>query len=163
MDGDPHQRRLHDASSFQCPVQRIPIEVTQSRPEPHVRRGRVLGLEPAEALEGPGDRKGGSFKQQLAREQRSVQLSCGKDAMLSLRESHARQYVPAIGTVNTTRQRGGKAGGALEDRTRQQLYEVAKKRGVPGRSRIGKWDPDRGDTTRAEHAPFCLLSLVELR
>jgi hypothetical protein len=36
--------------------------------------------------------------------------------------------------------RGGKAGRALEDRNRQQLYEVAKKRGIPGRSKMGKWD-----------------------
>lgn len=38
------------------------------------------------------------------------------------------------------RQRGGKPGRALEDRTRQQLYEVAKKRGIAGRSKMGKWD-----------------------
>lgn len=38
------------------------------------------------------------------------------------------------------RQRRGKAGRALEDRTRQQIYEVAKKKGVPGRSQMGKWD-----------------------
>jgi hypothetical protein len=38
------------------------------------------------------------------------------------------------------RQRRGKPGRALEDRTRQQLYEVAKKRGVPGRSKMGKWE-----------------------
>jgi hypothetical protein len=38
------------------------------------------------------------------------------------------------------RSRGGKAGRALEDRTREQLYEVAKKEGIPGRSRMGKWD-----------------------
>ena len=37
-------------------------------------------------------------------------------------------------------QRGGKAGHALEDRNRQQLYEIAKKRGIPGRSSMGKWD-----------------------
>jgi hypothetical protein len=36
--------------------------------------------------------------------------------------------------------RGGKAGHALEDRNRQQLYEIAKKEGIPGRSRMGKWD-----------------------
>jgi hypothetical protein len=36
--------------------------------------------------------------------------------------------------------RAGKAGHALEDRNRQQLYEVAKKRGIPGRSSMGKWD-----------------------
>jgi Rho termination factor, N-terminal domain len=38
------------------------------------------------------------------------------------------------------RRRRGKPGRALEDRTRQQLYEVAKKKGIPGRSRMGKWD-----------------------
>jgi hypothetical protein len=38
------------------------------------------------------------------------------------------------------RQRGGKAGHALEDRTREQIYEVAKKRGIAGRSKMGKWD-----------------------
>ena len=38
------------------------------------------------------------------------------------------------------RQRGGRAGARLEDRNRQQLYEVAKRKGVPGRSRMGKWD-----------------------
>jgi Rho termination factor, N-terminal domain len=38
------------------------------------------------------------------------------------------------------RQRGGKAGYGYEDRTRQELYEVAKKKGIPGRSKMGKWD-----------------------
>ncbi|HEV8686359.1 MAG TPA: hypothetical protein VGQ84_03725 [Gaiellaceae bacterium] len=38
------------------------------------------------------------------------------------------------------RQRSGEAGRALEDRNRQQLYEVAKKKNIPGRSRMGKWD-----------------------
>jgi Rho termination factor, N-terminal domain len=38
------------------------------------------------------------------------------------------------------RQRGGAAGHALEDRNREQLYEIAKKRGIPGRSKMGKWD-----------------------
>lgn len=39
-----------------------------------------------------------------------------------------------------SRQRGGKPGRALEDHTRQDLYEVAKKRGIAGRSKMGKWD-----------------------
>jgi ribosome assembly protein YihI (activator of Der GTPase) len=38
------------------------------------------------------------------------------------------------------RARGGKAGHALEDRNRQQLYEVAKSMNIPGRSKMGKWD-----------------------
>jgi Rho termination factor-like protein len=38
------------------------------------------------------------------------------------------------------RSRGGQAGHAYEDRTRQDLYEVAKKMNVPGRSKMGKWD-----------------------
>ena len=39
-----------------------------------------------------------------------------------------------------SRPRGGTPGRNLEDRTRQDLYEVAKKRGVEGRSKMGKWD-----------------------
>jgi hypothetical protein len=38
------------------------------------------------------------------------------------------------------RRRGGEAGHALEDRNREQLYEIAKERGIPGRSKMGKWD-----------------------
>ena len=39
-----------------------------------------------------------------------------------------------------SRQRGGKPGRALEDRTRQDLYQVAKQKGIAGRSSMGKWD-----------------------
>jgi hypothetical protein len=38
------------------------------------------------------------------------------------------------------RQRRGQAGRALEDRNRQQLYQVAKRKGIAGRSRMGKWE-----------------------
>jgi hypothetical protein len=38
------------------------------------------------------------------------------------------------------RARSGKAGRSLEDRNRTQLYEVAKKKNIPGRSSMGKWD-----------------------
>jgi hypothetical protein len=38
------------------------------------------------------------------------------------------------------RRRGGKAGHRLEDRTRSQLYDEAKKRNIPGRSSMGKRD-----------------------
>jgi len=38
------------------------------------------------------------------------------------------------------RRRGGRAGHALEDRNRTQLYEIAKAKGIPGRSKMGKSD-----------------------
>jgi hypothetical protein len=38
------------------------------------------------------------------------------------------------------RRRGGAAGRALEDRNREQLYELAKNRNIRGRSKMGKWD-----------------------
>jgi Rho termination factor, N-terminal domain len=38
------------------------------------------------------------------------------------------------------RQRGGKPGHSLEDRTHPQLYELAKERDIAGRSKMGKWD-----------------------
>jgi hypothetical protein len=36
------------------------------------------------------------------------------------------------------RARHGEAGHALEDRTRQQLYDLARERAIPGRSKMGK-------------------------
>ena len=38
------------------------------------------------------------------------------------------------------RRRGGTAGRALEDRTGEQLYALAQKRNIRGRSKMGKWD-----------------------
>jgi hypothetical protein len=38
------------------------------------------------------------------------------------------------------RQRGGEAGHALEDRNREQLYELAQKYDIRGRSKMGKWE-----------------------
>ena len=39
-----------------------------------------------------------------------------------------------------SRKRGGRPGRTLEDRTRQDLYKVAARKNIPGRSRMGKWD-----------------------
>ena len=36
------------------------------------------------------------------------------------------------------RARGGQAGRSLDDRNRQQLYELAQKQDIPGRSKMGK-------------------------
>ena len=38
------------------------------------------------------------------------------------------------------RARGGQAGRGLEERNRQQLYELAKRRNIAGRSKMGKWE-----------------------
>jgi hypothetical protein len=39
-----------------------------------------------------------------------------------------------------SRRRGGRPGRALEDRTRTQLYQEAKRKKIPGRSQMGKWE-----------------------
>jgi hypothetical protein len=39
-----------------------------------------------------------------------------------------------------SRKRGGRPGRALQDRTRQDLYQVARRKGIQGRSKMGKWD-----------------------
>jgi hypothetical protein len=36
--------------------------------------------------------------------------------------------------------RSGEPGHALEDRNRQQLYEIAKDENIAGRSKMGKWE-----------------------
>jgi hypothetical protein len=38
------------------------------------------------------------------------------------------------------RRRGGEAGQAPEDRSREQIYQLAKEKDLPGRSKMGKWD-----------------------
>jgi hypothetical protein len=38
------------------------------------------------------------------------------------------------------RRRGGRAGHALEDRNREQIYEIAKQKNIAGRSKMGKWE-----------------------
>ncbi|TML22006.1 MAG: hypothetical protein E6G28_06660 [Actinobacteria bacterium] len=42
--------------------------------------------------------------------------------------------------ASMARKRGGRAGHALEDRTREQLYDLAQKHNIRGRSKMGKWD-----------------------
>jgi hypothetical protein len=61
-------------------------------------------------------------KKTIARLPKSVRTDLGKQAAKS-------------------RQRGGRPGRALdEDRTRTQLYDRAKKLGIEGRSKMGKWE-----------------------
>jgi hypothetical protein len=66
--------------------------------------------------------------QQAARRKRTI-----ANLPRSTREDLVRQ-------AQRGRRRGGEAGHALEDRNRQQLYELAKRKEIPGRSKMGKWD-----------------------
>jgi Rho termination factor-like protein len=40
----------------------------------------------------------------------------------------------------TGRRRHGQPGRDLADRSREQIYDVARKMGIPGRSKMGKWE-----------------------
>jgi hypothetical protein len=51
----------------------------------------------------------------------------------SVRQDLGRQAAKA-------RARKGKAGRSLEDRSRTQIYEVAKRKNIAGRSSMGKWE-----------------------
>jgi hypothetical protein len=68
-------------------------------------------------------------------------------AQSAARKKRTIAHLPAATRSNLVRQaaaksraRGGRAGRALEDRTREQLYELAKERNIRGRSNMGKWD-----------------------
>jgi hypothetical protein len=52
----------------------------QARPQPDVHRWRVLRLQRAHALERPRDRRAPAFEQELAREQRAVELALAERA-----------------------------------------------------------------------------------
>jgi hypothetical protein len=38
------------------------------------------------------------------------------------------------------RRRGQISGSSYENRSRQELYQIAKRKDIPGRSKMGKWD-----------------------
>jgi hypothetical protein len=80
VDGDPQERALRDAAPLERPIQLIPLEALEPRPQPHVHRRRVLRLDPAHALERLRNARAAALEQQLAREQRPVELALGEDA-----------------------------------------------------------------------------------
>jgi hypothetical protein len=69
---------------------------------------------------------------------RSAQKAARKKRTISKLPKSVRQDLGR--QASAARRRGGAPGRALEDRTLEQLYEQAKKEGIPGRSRMGKWD-----------------------
>jgi hypothetical protein len=73
-------------------------------------------------------------KQNVKKAQRGA---AAKKTIASLPESTRRD----LGKQGAkARRRHGAAGHALEDRSRQQLYDLAREKKVPGRSKMGKWD-----------------------
>ncbi len=81
VDRRAHERRLHDRAPFERARQVITPEAVEARPEPDVRVRGVLVLDPADALERARDRERRAFEQELAREQRAVQLALREDSL----------------------------------------------------------------------------------
>jgi hypothetical protein len=88
----------------------------------------------------------GNDKTMATRKQTQAARKNVKRAQQAARKKRTIAHLPASTRRELGKQaakgraRGGKAGQALEDRNRQQLYEIAKKQGIPGRSKMGKWD-----------------------
>lgn len=91
-----------------------------------------------------GNEKGGSImatQRQTAAARRNVTR-----AQSAARRKRTIAHLPAstrreMGKqASAARRRGGQAGHSYEDRTRQQLYQVAQARDIPGRSKMGKWE-----------------------
>jgi hypothetical protein len=80
-------------------------------------------------------------ERQVAAAKRNVkkaqQGAAAKKTIASLPESTRRD----LGRQGAkARRRKDEAGHALEDRTRQQLYDVARNANIAGRSKMGKWE-----------------------
>ncbi len=68
---------------------------------------------------------------------KAQQGAAAKKTIASLPESTRRD----LGRQGAkARRRKGEAGHALEDRTREQLYAVARNENIAGRSKMGKWE-----------------------
>ncbi|HET7745010.1 MAG TPA: hypothetical protein VFK76_09750 [Gaiellaceae bacterium] len=69
-----------------------------------------------------------------------------KKAQSAARSKRTIAHLPAATRSDLGRQaaksraRDGRAGRNLEDRTREQLYELARRRNIRGRSKMRKWD-----------------------
>jgi hypothetical protein len=79
-------------------------------------------------------RQVGAAKKNIKRAQRAA---ASKRTLANLPESTRRD----LGKQGArARARHGEAGRALEDRNREQLYALAREHGIPGRSKMGKWE-----------------------
>jgi hypothetical protein len=104
-------------------------------------RNAEPGNELGEEIAGHGRRLEMATKKQTAAAKRNIKkarAAASKTRTISKLPRSVRSDLGKQGA--RARARGGKAGHALEDRNRQQLYEEAKRLNVRGRSRMGKWE-----------------------
>jgi phage gp16-like protein len=69
---------------------------------------------------------------------RKAQQSAGKQRTLAALPDAVRRDLGRQGARG--RSRGGASGHRLEDRNRTQLYELAQRKQIAGRSKMGKWE-----------------------
>src|SRR5262249_44278935 len=78
MDGRPHQRSLDDGAPLESARQLLTPKAFEARPEPDVPVRRVLVLDPAHTVDCLRDREPRAAKEELAGEQRAIQLLLGE-------------------------------------------------------------------------------------
>ena len=76
-----HERRLDDMSPLDCAQQLLRAESLEARPESDVWRRRPLRLERTDALHGLRHAEPRPPQEELARQERAVQLANGQDAL----------------------------------------------------------------------------------
>jgi hypothetical protein len=79
VDGRAHERALNGPLPLERAGEIAELEGVDHRPEPDVRRGRVLRLQAADPLERSTERHSRALEQELAREQRPVQPARRED------------------------------------------------------------------------------------
>jgi hypothetical protein len=78
-------------------------------------------------------------KQQVAASKRNVKKAAAAAKSKRTIASLPKSVRSDLGkNAAAARQRGGRPGHRYEDRTREQLMDVAQKRGIAGRSKMGK-------------------------
>ena len=81
MHGAAHQQAARRASAEERTVERLWTEAVQPRPQPDVRGGGELRLQPGDPLEGGHDAEAHALQEQLPSERRAVQLALRQDAL----------------------------------------------------------------------------------
>ena len=81
VDRRAHERGLHDGAPLERACQVVAAKTFETRPEPDVRVRRVLVLDTADPFERSRDRHTSPLEQELAGEERAVQLALRESAL----------------------------------------------------------------------------------